>query len=85
MMRSGGCGKKQTYADNFHVCKSCSQRIFCGDYLQKPRRNRLKTWACYPEHTWLHVPPYNGKHLAGKGTVRVTDESDNPEELKINY
>ncbi|TGO21089.1 hypothetical protein BPAE_0242g00050 [Botrytis paeoniae] len=80
----GECGKKWTYADDFYMCKSCYQTIFCGDCLEELTGNRLTTWVCHPEHSWLHVPPWNDGNVAGKGIVRVMDESDSPKEVKIS-
>ncbi|TGO52871.1 hypothetical protein BCON_0133g00160 [Botryotinia convoluta] len=80
----GGCGKKWTYADDFYMCKSCYQSIFCGDCLEKLKTNRLTTWACHPEHSWLHVLPWKDDNVAGEGMVRVMDESNSPKEVKIS-
>lgn len=80
----GGCGKTWTYADDFYICKSCYQTIFCGDCLDELKGNRSKTWACHPEHSWLHVPPWNDENVAGKGMIRVIDESDSSKEVKIS-
>ncbi|TGO12725.1 hypothetical protein BTUL_0083g00280 [Botrytis tulipae] len=80
----GGCGKTWAYADDFYICKSCYQTIFCGDCLEELKGNRLKTWACHPEHSWLYVPPWNDENVAGKGMVRVMDESNSPKEVKIS-
>ncbi|KAF7920874.1 uncharacterized protein EAE98_008903 [Botrytis deweyae] len=48
------------------------------------KKNRLARWICRPEHSWLHVPPWNDENVAGKGMVRVMDESGSPKEVKIS-
>ncbi|TEY84230.1 hypothetical protein BOTCAL_0018g00070 [Botryotinia calthae] len=80
----GECGIKWTYADDFYMCKSCYQIIFCGNCLEKLKENRFSTWACHPEHSWLHVPPWKDENAPGKGMVRVMDEAGSPKEVKIS-
>ncbi|THV52033.1 hypothetical protein BGAL_0091g00180 [Botrytis galanthina] len=80
----GACGKEWTYADDFYVCKTCDDVTFCSNCLEKLKRNRLARWNCRPEHSWLHVPTWNDENVAGKGMIRVIDESDSSKEVKIS-
>ncbi|TGO42349.1 hypothetical protein BHYA_0009g00280 [Botrytis hyacinthi] len=80
----GACGKQWTYADDFYVCKTCDEGTFCSNCLEELKRNRLARWNCRPEHSWLHVPPWNDEDVAGEGMVRVMDESNSPKEVKIS-
>ncbi|KAK5048582.1 hypothetical protein LTR84_005673 [Exophiala bonariae] len=69
----GRCGTSWTYADDFYVCKICSDVQFDLGCLNKLRAGKLKAVVCSPNHDWLHIPPFSDEeyHKVGKGNVRM--------------
>ncbi|KIX97484.1 uncharacterized protein Z520_06936 [Fonsecaea multimorphosa CBS 102226] len=72
----GLCDHTWNYADDLHACRYCPDTQFTTDCLEKLKANKLEHYICHPDHSWLHVPPWNDEEAlqVGPGKVRVRGE-----------